>query len=130
MSEEVAPVVVVAIEISDPALADRLASLLGGNHDRQRAEIRNDGRKHGRRSIPGIEPQQRDVGGVIAPRDAGRTHRSVGKLDRDFAFVGQCLVGRHDQTGFPDEAGGPRAVRVHRDDRGFCPGNDIGKGGG
>ena len=30
MSEEVAPVVVVAIEISDPALADRLASLLGG----------------------------------------------------------------------------------------------------
>lgn len=27
---EVAPVVVVAIEISDPALADRLASLLGG----------------------------------------------------------------------------------------------------
>ena len=30
MSEEVAPVVVVAIEISDPTLADRLASLLGG----------------------------------------------------------------------------------------------------
>ena len=30
MSEEVAPVVVVAIEVSDPALADRLASLLGG----------------------------------------------------------------------------------------------------
>ena len=30
MTEEVAPVVVVAIEISDPALADRLASLLGG----------------------------------------------------------------------------------------------------
>lgn len=30
MSEEVAPVVVVAIEISDAALADRLASLLGG----------------------------------------------------------------------------------------------------
>ena len=30
MSEEVAPVVVIAIEISDPALADRLASLLGG----------------------------------------------------------------------------------------------------
>ena len=30
MSEDVAPVVVVAIEISDPALADRLASLLGG----------------------------------------------------------------------------------------------------
>ena len=30
MSEEVAPVIVVAIEISDPALADRLASLLGG----------------------------------------------------------------------------------------------------
>ena len=29
MSEEVAPVVVIAIEISDPALADRLASLLG-----------------------------------------------------------------------------------------------------
>ena len=29
MSEEVAPVVVVAIEISDPAVADRLASLLG-----------------------------------------------------------------------------------------------------
>ena len=30
MSKEVAPVVVVAIEISDPALADRLALLLGG----------------------------------------------------------------------------------------------------
>jgi DNA-binding CsgD family transcriptional regulator len=30
VSEEVAPVVVIAIEISDPALADRLASLLGG----------------------------------------------------------------------------------------------------
>jgi DNA-binding CsgD family transcriptional regulator len=30
VSEEVAPVVVVAIEISDPVLADRLASLLGG----------------------------------------------------------------------------------------------------
>jgi DNA-binding CsgD family transcriptional regulator len=30
VSEEVAPVVVVAIEISDSALADRLASLLGG----------------------------------------------------------------------------------------------------
>jgi DNA-binding CsgD family transcriptional regulator len=30
VSEEAAPVVVVAIEISDPALADRLASLLGG----------------------------------------------------------------------------------------------------
>ena len=30
MSEDVAPVVVIAIEISDPALADRLASLLGG----------------------------------------------------------------------------------------------------
>ena len=30
MSEQVAPVVVVAIEISDPVLADRLASLLGG----------------------------------------------------------------------------------------------------
>jgi DNA-binding CsgD family transcriptional regulator len=30
VSEEVAPVVVVAIEISDPALADRVASLLGG----------------------------------------------------------------------------------------------------
>ncbi|MEH2528048.1 MULTISPECIES: response regulator transcription factor [unclassified Bradyrhizobium] len=30
MSEEISPVVVVAIEISDPALADRLASLLGG----------------------------------------------------------------------------------------------------
>ena len=30
MSEEIAPVVVVAIEIADPALADRLASLLGG----------------------------------------------------------------------------------------------------
>ena len=30
MSEEVAPAVVVAIEISDAALADRLASLLGG----------------------------------------------------------------------------------------------------
>jgi len=30
VSEEVAPVVVVAIEICDPALADRLASLLGG----------------------------------------------------------------------------------------------------
>jgi DNA-binding CsgD family transcriptional regulator len=29
VSEEVAPVVVIAIEISDPALADRLASLLG-----------------------------------------------------------------------------------------------------
>ena len=29
MSEEIAPVVVVAIEISDPALADWLASLLG-----------------------------------------------------------------------------------------------------
>ena len=30
MSEEASQVVVVAIEISDPALADRLASLLGG----------------------------------------------------------------------------------------------------
>jgi DNA-binding CsgD family transcriptional regulator len=30
VSEEVAPVVVVAIEISDPELADRLASLFGG----------------------------------------------------------------------------------------------------
>jgi DNA-binding CsgD family transcriptional regulator len=30
VSEQVAPVVVVAIEVSDPALADRLASLLGG----------------------------------------------------------------------------------------------------
>jgi DNA-binding CsgD family transcriptional regulator len=30
VSEEVAPVVIVAIELSDPALADRLASLLGG----------------------------------------------------------------------------------------------------
>jgi DNA-binding CsgD family transcriptional regulator len=30
VSEEGAPVVVVAIEISDPVLADRLASLLGG----------------------------------------------------------------------------------------------------
>jgi DNA-binding NarL/FixJ family response regulator len=30
VSEEIAPVVVVAIEISDSALADRLASLLGG----------------------------------------------------------------------------------------------------
>jgi len=30
VSEEVAPVVVVAIEISDAALADRLASLIGG----------------------------------------------------------------------------------------------------
>jgi len=30
VSEEVAPVVVVVIEVSDPALADRLASLLGG----------------------------------------------------------------------------------------------------
>jgi DNA-binding CsgD family transcriptional regulator len=29
VSEEVAPAVIVAIEISDPALADRLASLLG-----------------------------------------------------------------------------------------------------
>jgi DNA-binding CsgD family transcriptional regulator len=30
VSEEAAPVVVIAIEISDPALADRLALLLGG----------------------------------------------------------------------------------------------------
>ena len=30
MSEDASPAVVVAIEISDPALADRLASLLGG----------------------------------------------------------------------------------------------------
>ena len=30
MSKEASPVIVVAIEISDPALADRLASLLGG----------------------------------------------------------------------------------------------------
>ncbi|XIA62638.1 response regulator transcription factor [Bradyrhizobium sp. TZ2] len=30
MSEEASPVIVVAIEIADPALADRLASLLGG----------------------------------------------------------------------------------------------------
>ncbi|MEH2542062.1 MULTISPECIES: response regulator transcription factor [unclassified Bradyrhizobium] len=30
MSEETSPVIVVAIEIADPALADRLASLLGG----------------------------------------------------------------------------------------------------
>jgi len=30
VSEEASQVVVVAIEISDPALADRLASLLGG----------------------------------------------------------------------------------------------------
>jgi DNA-binding CsgD family transcriptional regulator len=30
VSEEVSPVIVVAIEISDPALADRLASLIGG----------------------------------------------------------------------------------------------------
>jgi DNA-binding CsgD family transcriptional regulator len=30
VSEDASPVVVVAIEISDPALADRLASLLGG----------------------------------------------------------------------------------------------------
>ena len=30
MSEEAAPVVVVAIEVAEPALADRLASLLGG----------------------------------------------------------------------------------------------------
>jgi DNA-binding CsgD family transcriptional regulator len=30
VSDEVSPVIVVAIEISDPALADRLASLLGG----------------------------------------------------------------------------------------------------
>ena len=30
MSEEISPAIVVAIEIADPALADRLASLLGG----------------------------------------------------------------------------------------------------
>lgn len=30
MSEEISPAIVIAIEIGDPALADRLASLLGG----------------------------------------------------------------------------------------------------
>ena len=29
-------------------------AVLGGNHDRQRTEIRNDRRKHGRRNILGI----------------------------------------------------------------------------
>jgi hypothetical protein len=85
-------------------------AVLGGNHHRQRAEIGNDRRKHGRRNIPVFETQQCDVGCVIAARDAGRPRRSGGKLHRNLAFVGQGLVGRHDQAGFPDEPRGLRTV--------------------
>src|SRR4029079_6086048 len=73
---------------------------------------------------------QAAVRGVIACRDTGRRRRSVGKFDGDFALVGQCLVGRHDQAGLPDETRGPQAARMHRDDRGLCSGDEFGKGGG
>ena len=105
-------------------------AVLRGDHDRQRAEIRNDGCKRDRRNILGIKTQQRDVGRVIASGDAGWPRRSVGKPDRDFALIGQRLVGRHDQARFPDEARGPQAVRMHRDDRRLCSGDEFGKGGG
>ena len=47
------------------------SAVLGGNHDRQRAEIRNDRCKRDRRNILAIKSQQRDVGCVIASGDAG-----------------------------------------------------------
>ncbi len=57
------------------------------------------------RGDAGIGAQQRDVGGVVAADDRGRSRAAVGKDDLDFALVGQRLVGGDDQAGLPDEAG-------------------------
>lgn len=77
---------------------------MGGDDDRQRAEGRDRCRELDRGDA-GIGAQQRDVGGVVAADDRGRSHAAVGKDDLDFALVGQRLVGGDDQAGLPDEAG-------------------------
>ena len=86
---------------------------LGGDNNRERARRRHLGRKLDRRDLLGVEPQQGDVGRMVAADDAGGPRRSVGKRDRDLAFFCQRFVGGHDQTGFPDEAGSTRSMRVH-----------------
>jgi hypothetical protein len=100
-----------------------------GDDDCERTEGRHAGRKSCRRDLFGIEPQQRDIGGVIAAHDGGRPRRSIGKLDRDFAFLRQRLVGGHEEPRLPDEAGRARAMRMHRDDRRRRFRDDTGDGG-
>ena len=53
---------------------------------------------------------------MVAACDRGGCGTAVGEADLDVALVGQRLVGGDDQAGFPDEAGGAGAMRMHGDD--------------
>ena len=81
MSEEVAPVVVVAIEISDSALADRLASLLGGE----------------------LTPRERDVLALMAEGASNKAiARQLGISVHTAKFHVGSLLDKLDATGRTD----------------------------
>jgi hypothetical protein len=100
-----------------------------GDDDCERTERRLARRQSCGRDLFGIEPQQGSIGGVIAADDGGWPRRSVGELDRDLAFLRQRLVGGHDESRLPDEAGPACAMRVHGDDHGCGLRDKAGDGG-
>ena len=110
MSEETSPAIVVAIEVDDPLLADRLASLLGGvaglrlaaRGEPATVAVTSRGRQ-GEPSGIGLTPRERDVLVLMAEGASNKTiARRLGISVHTAKFHVGSLLDKLDATGRTD----------------------------
>jgi DNA-binding CsgD family transcriptional regulator len=110
VSEETSPAIVVAIEVDDPLLADRLASLLGGvaglrlaaRGETATVAVTSRG-QHGEPSGIGLTPRERDVLVLMAEGASNKTiARRLGISVHTAKFHVGSLLDKLDATGRTD----------------------------
>ena len=110
MSEETSPAIVVAIEVDDPLLADRLASLLGGVAGLRLAARGEPAtvavtsrRRQGEPSGIGLTPRERDVLVLMAEGASNKTiARRLGISVHTAKFHVGSLIDKLDAIGRTD----------------------------
>ena len=112
MSEQVSPAIVVAIEIGDPALADRLASLLGGVAGLRLATpgeaatvalVARDAERAGEPDDIELTPRERDVLVLMAEGASNKViARQLGISVHTAKFHVGSLLDKLDATGRTD----------------------------
>ena len=112
MSEQVSPAIVVAIEIGDPALADRLASLLGGVAGLRLATpgeaatvalVARDAERAGEPDDVELTPRERDVLVLMAEGASNKAiARQLGISVHTAKFHVGSLLDKLDATGRTD----------------------------
>jgi DNA-binding CsgD family transcriptional regulator len=109
VSEEISPAIVIAIEVGDPALADRLASLLGGLSGLrlaapgEEATVRVVSRDSHTAPLIELTPRERDVLVLVAEGASNKSiARRLGISVHTAKFHVSSLLDKLDATGRTD----------------------------